>query len=311
MLGRVSFRLRPHLHPRVHRHLCPRLLAWALSLATTGAGMGLGTLTAAQAASPPPPEPPPITSLAGGWVHSGLQSGSHGGLQEGQAPLTYAYPNNLIDRGGQRGRTLIQGRLQRLASAARGSAPRLVVDGNPLLLATDAEGRFARPWSFGPGSHGVVLLDEAGRVRQRLQFLEANPLKTRAGLRILLVWDDPQAELDLHVLTPDGGHAFFAQPVLDNGGGLDVDSVDGAGPEIFSMAAPLPGPYHVYLNYWGNFGDAGYHFDNTEQRQAQPVITARITLLFDEGTGAERRETYTVPVRQIGDLTLVRRFVRL
>jgi uncharacterized protein YfaP (DUF2135 family) len=33
-------------------------------------------------------------------------------------------------------------------------------------------------------------------------------------------------------------------------------------------------------------------------------------LVFDEGRGNERRETYTVPVRRVGDLTLVRRFVR-
>jgi uncharacterized protein YfaP (DUF2135 family) len=110
------------------------------------------------------------------------------------------------------------------------------------------------------------------------------------------------------VLTPDGGHAFFAQPVLNNGGGLDLDSVDGAGPEMFSMTAPLAGHYHVYVNYWGRFGAGGYHFDETER--AAPIITARISLVFDENTGAERRETLVVPMRKIGELTRVRSFLR-
>jgi uncharacterized protein YfaP (DUF2135 family) len=259
----------------------------------------LGALGVLEAAAEPAL---PIHNPTGGWVHSGLI--------EGQAPVQYAYPNNLIDRGGQRGRTLIEGWLrQQQAAGARGAAPRLVVNGNAMPLYTDAQGRFARPYAFGPGSNGIEVRGSDGQVLQRVQFYEANPLKTRAKVRIILAWDDPQAELDLHVLTPNGEHAFFAAPVLaQGGGGMDVDSVDGAGPEMFSMAAPLPGVYHVYVNYWGNFGPSGYHFD--ESTREQPVITARITLVFDENTGAEKRETFTVPMRKIGDLQIVRSFVR-
>ncbi len=240
-----------------------------------------------------------ITGPAGGWTHSGLI--------ETDRRVEYAYPNNLIDRGGQRGRTLIEGKLKAFDKEAR-RVPTLVVNGNAMPLQHDAEGRFARPYAFGPGANGIELRSPEGKTLQRIQFYDANATKTRAQIRIILAWDDPQAELDLHVLTPDGGHAFFAQPILANGGGLDVDSVDGAGPEMFSMASPLPGVYRVYVNYWGNFGASGYHFD--ESTRQQPVITARITLVFDENTGAERRETFTVPMRKIGDLQLVRSFRR-
>lgn len=262
--------------------------------------LGLATIAASGAPERPGPAPQarPISAPAGGWVHSGLDDDS--------PRVQYAYPNNLIDRGGQRGRTLIQGQLKQLGTAR--PAPRLVVNGNAMLLYTDAEGRYARPWAFGPGSNGIELRGSDGRILQRLQFYEANRHKTQARVRVILSWDDPQAELDLHVLTPDGGHAFFAAPVLASGGGLDVDSVDGAGPEMFSMTAPLPGVYHVYVNYWGNFGAGGYHFD--ESTRERPIIIARITLLFDENTGAEKRETFTVPMRKIGDLTLVRSFRR-
>ncbi len=240
-----------------------------------------------------------INRPAGGWTHSGLI--------ETDQRVEYAYPNNLIDRGGQRGRTIIEGRLNSVDKAAR-RPPTLVVNGNAMPLQHDEQGRFARPYAFGPGSNGIELRGADGRTLQRVQFYDANRTKTRAQVRIILAWDDPQAELDLHVLTPDGGHAFWASPVLANGGGLDVDSVDGAGPEMFSIAAPLAGTYRVYVNYWGNFGASGYHFD--ESTRQQPVITARVTLVFDENTGGERRETFTIPMRKIGDLQLVRSFLR-
>ena len=31
---------------------------------------------------------------------------------------------------------------------------------------------------------------------------------------MVLGWDDPKAELDLHVITPDGQHAYWADPVM-------------------------------------------------------------------------------------------------
>jgi uncharacterized protein YfaP (DUF2135 family) len=55
---------------------------------------------------------------AGGWVYDGLV--------EDASKVQYAYPNNLIDRGGQRGRTLIQGQLKKLGKATR--VPLLVVN---------------------------------------------------------------------------------------------------------------------------------------------------------------------------------------
>lgn len=166
---------------------------------------------------------------AGGWTHSGLA--------DEPSPVTYAYPNNLIDRGGQRQRTLIEGTLRSIDKTTR-RLPTLIVNGNPMPLYTGADGSFARPYAFGPGSNGIEVKDAAGRTIKRVQFYEANRARTTARIRIVLAWDDPQAELDLHVVTPDGGHAFFADPMLANG----------AGPEMFSMTAPMAGAYHVYVS---------------------------------------------------------------
>ena len=47
--------------------------------------------------------------------------------------------------------------------------------------------------------------------------------------------------------------------------------------------------------------------DGAEQA-AQNLTTARITLVTEEGTPNEKQETFLVPMRKPGELTLVKRF---
>jgi uncharacterized protein YfaP (DUF2135 family) len=242
---------------------------------------------------------PPVTldNPRGGWNYSGLVDGS------GEART--AYPTPPIDRGAQRNRTMIQGHLGEAGKTR--APPTLVVNGNPMTLYAGEDGRFERHYAFGVGSNGIEVRPANGAGRKRVQFYEANASKRPAALRIICSWDAPEAEVDLHVLTPDGQHAFWAHAVLDGGGGLDVDSVDGPGPEMFSMIDPPRGAFHVYVNYWGNLGAGGYNFDASELKA--PVITTRITLVYYENTPREKRESFVIPLRKIGDLNLVKSFM--
>jgi uncharacterized protein YfaP (DUF2135 family) len=236
-----------------------------------------------------------LTGAFNGWRHSGL-------TREGEQYVA-AYPRPPIDRGAQRFRTLIEGRLKRLDAHSR-RPPMLIVNGNATPLYTDEQGMFARPWAFGAGTNSIEIISPDGAKRQRMQFYEADRNKPQAKLRAIVTWDDPHAQVDLHVITPDGLHAFFANPTLADGSGFDVDSVDGAGPGIFSSAAPQRGTWLFFLNYWGNFDSSGYNFDAAAHDR--DVITATLTLVFNENTPNERRETRIVPLRKIGDLTLVK-----
>ncbi|UQY37262.1 DUF2135 domain-containing protein [Pseudomonas fulva] len=237
-----------------------------------------------------------LQAPSGGWRYYGLN--------DGDSDARVAYPTPPIDRGAQRGRSLIEGTLQNIGGVR---APhRLVVNGNPLPLYTDEQGSFARPYAVGAGSNSVELVAGEGSSLKRVQFFEANNLRTPARIRMVLGWDDPKAELDLHVVTPDGQHAFWSHPVLTNGGGLDVDSVDGPGPEMFTMTAPLQGIYLVYVNYWGNLGSEGYNFEAGSN--GNEIITAQINLIFNENTVNEKRETFVVPLRAIGELLFVKSF---
>lgn len=235
-----------------------------------------------------------LSSPRGGWRNGAF-------LDDEQTKVVAAYPKPPVDRGGQRGRTLIEGQLRAVGKVRKPG--RFIVNGIDMPLYTDAQGMFVKPWAFAPGSNNVEIIGPGGE-RQRVQFYEAHTGRTRAKLRIVLGWDDAKAEVDLHILTPDGEHAFWASPLLSRGGGLDVDSVDGGGPEIFSTATPTLGNYLIYVNYWGNFNAAGYNFDPAAHERV--LITTRVTIVVNENTPDERRESLTVPLRRVGDLTFVR-----
>lgn len=240
---------------------------------------------------------PVIMTPRGGWNYGGLIDKSG----EGRA----SYPNPPIERGIQRNRTLIEGHIRAAGKQRRHT---LIVNGNPMVLNHDAEGRFERHYAFGSGSNNIEIKDPDGKSLQRVQYYEANAQQLSPQLRIICSWDAPEAEVDLHIITPDGQHAFYAAPTLNGGGGLDVDSVDGPGPEMFTTVAPLHGAYHVFVNYWGNYSDAGgYNFD--EKQRLHPIVTTRVTLVFYENTAREKRESFVVPLRKIGDLNLVKSFM--
>jgi len=235
-----------------------------------------------------------VDTPVGGWRAGNLDGGDNGAAA--------AYPRPPVDRGAQAGRTLITGRLKN-AGTERNPA-RMIVNGSPMPLYTDEAGQFARPWAFGPGSNSIEIRSNDGHTRRRIQFVETDTTRARARLRVVLTWDDPHAEIDLHVISPVGEHAFWADPALASGGGLDVDSVDGAGPEIFSTIAPISGTWLFYVNYWGNFNSSGYNFDATSNDM--DLITCTLSIVRDENTPNEKRETLMVPMRKIGDLTLAR-----
>lgn len=182
--------------------------------------------------------------------------------------------------------------------ATRGKVPAtLVVDGIPMPVEVADDGTFARPWSFGTGSHSIEVRGE-GAAPARRQFYEAGQGRTPVRLRVLLSWDTDATDVDLHVVGPTGEHTYYGDRVSETGGALDVDVTTGFGPEIFAHPSPPPGVYHVYVNYYG----AG-------ERPDDEVTVAQVTVLTAEGTPREKREQFTVPLRKPGELTRVHAFV--
>ncbi|HEX5685499.1 MAG TPA: DUF2135 domain-containing protein [Ideonella sp.] len=211
------------------------------------------------------------------------------------------YPASNVNAEGRSASARIAGRIAKGIAAstkADGRQPaRLVVDGIALPLDVADDGRFARPWSFGPGAHGVSVRSGGGGSERRVQFYEANASRVAPKLRVVLSWDTDMTDIDLHVVSPDGQHAWYGERVAPNGGALDVDVTTGFGPEIYAHPSPAPGVYHVYVNYFG----AG------EQQDA--ITVAQVALVENEGTPREKQQVFRVPLRKPGELTLVRSFV--
>jgi uncharacterized protein YfaP (DUF2135 family) len=209
------------------------------------------------------------------------------------------YPAASVNANGRSEASLIRGRIAAAPKKAEGGPrqpARLIVDGIAIPLLTEQDGSFARPWSFGGGSHGVEVRGPGGDTVRR-QFYEAQGSRVPPRLRILLSWDSDSTDLDLHVISPDGQHVFYGNRVVANGGALDVDVTTGFGPEIFATPNPVAGAYHVFVNYFG----AG------EQRDV--LITAQVAIVQDEGTPKEKQQVFKVPMRKPGELTLVRSFL--
>jgi uncharacterized protein YfaP (DUF2135 family) len=195
---------------------------------------------------------------------------------------------------------LIRGRIAAHAKSS-GKPATLVVNGVAMPLRIEQDASFERPYSFSPGSNSVEVRDPDSPEVSRVQFLHNGKEQAAAGLRVVLSWDSDNTDLDLHVIAPDGGHGWYGNRVLANGGALDVDVTTGYGPEIFAMPAPLKGRYLVYINYYGG----GYSDDDP----AQELTTAHVTVITQEGTVNEKQESITVPLREPGELTLIRSFV--
>jgi len=172
---------------------------------------------------------------------------------------------------------------------------KLIVNGIPMPLRVE-DGAFSRPYSFGAGSNSVEVRSPDGEAVARVQFYEAYAEKNQPKIRVVLAWDSDGTDLDLHVVTPDGQHCYYGNRVLENGGALDVDVTTGYGPEIFAMPAPIKGTYQIYLNYYGGAG-------------GDDLTVARVTIITNENTVDEKQQSFSVPLRNPGELVLAHSFV--
>jgi uncharacterized protein YfaP (DUF2135 family) len=239
-----------------------------------------------------------LDTPVGGW-RSGAPEGEGESFRQ-----TVNYPASSVNTPvGQANTARISGEIK---ATQKGNEPgRLIVNGVSMPLKIDDSGRFDRPFSFPNGSNSVEVRSPDGQQRHRTQFLDTSGGATPAKLRVLLAWDSDGTDLDLHLVTPDGAHIWYGNRSAANGAALDVDVTTGYGPEIFAMPAPIKGQYLVYVNYYGG----GYRGDDEGGDEAvQALTTAQVTVITEEGTPSEKMETFVIPMRAVGELTLVKSF---
>ena len=132
-----------------------RVLGALGTLVIVATGATLRAQQPAQQPQKPADQPIVVEAPSGGWNVSGLVDDSE--------KVAVAYPPSPIDRGAQKHRTLIRGRL----AAVNNDRPhRLIVNGNPMPLYVGEDGRFARPYAFGVGSNSIEVRSPDGKERR-------------------------------------------------------------------------------------------------------------------------------------------------
>ncbi len=120
-------------------------------------------------------------------------------------------------------------------------------------------------------------------------------------LHVQLVWDHPDADLDLHILNEDGnvftheGDCYFSnrQPLAPDTPGpwsvnpdrnprLDVDDDEGYGPENVNLKHPAPGSkWTIFVHYWN------------KQTAGAPDLTAIVRVFVYGSQAIELQQAFT------------------
>lgn len=246
----------------------------------------------------------PLCALAEVSLDTPRSGWREGGADGAQFMQQVNYPASSVNSAANQADTArIKGAISKLEKD--GKAPgRLVVNGVSMPLKIAEDGSFDRPFVFSEGSNNVEVRSPDGGQRRRVQFYNNGSGETPARLRVVLSWDSDNTDLDLHLVTPDGGHVWYGDRSLANGAALDVDVTTGYGPEMIATPTPLKGQYLVYVNYYGG----GYSYDDGESTAQQILTTGQITVISEEGTVNEKQQSFLVPMRTPGELTLVKSF---
>ncbi|MCF7859248.1 MAG: PEGA domain-containing protein [Candidatus Cloacimonetes bacterium] len=98
---------------------------------------------------------------------------------------------------------------------------------------------------------------------------------TAPEIEVVLWWNTPTSDLDLHAWNPDGEHCYYSNPMISDGY-LDIDDVEGYGPETFAVQTANLGIYEIQINCYSldsdNYADASVQvfFDGTLQANYGP-----------------------------------------
>lgn len=143
-----------------------------------------------------------------------------------------------------------------------------------------------------PASERPALAALADRLGIPPELREPLPV----DLRVVLVWDADNVDIDLWVVDPLGEVAIFRNPRTKSGGHLSHDFTRGYGPEVFTIRHPIPGTYVVKTHYFGS----------SAQKITGPA-TLQLEFLTRFARGDGRREAVTRRLDNVdGDIEIGR-----
>lgn len=139
---------------------------------------------------------------------------------------------------------------------------KLIFNGNPMDISVN-RGYFEQKVAL-VQEQNTVLVEAAsadgGVSRSKLINIGTVNVKPK-DIMLILTWDKPHADMDMHVYGPLGGHTSYKTPSIYEskeaiaGAQLEQDAKGNFGPEVFTQDRSDKGVYTVKSNYFYSGGD--------------------------------------------------------
>ena len=113
-------------------------------------------------------------------------------------------------------------------------------------------------------------------------------------IRIVLMWDADDTDIDLHVLEPSGEEVYYSNKRSASGGMLSYDVTTGYGPEEYLHKKAPSGTYKILSNY----------FASHQQKLTGPV-TVTATVFTDWGRPNEKSQTMSLRLENAKDHVMI------
>jgi uncharacterized protein YfaP (DUF2135 family) len=113
---------------------------------------------------------------------------------------------------------------------------------------------FHQPVVLFAGRNEIIVTGFAPLNQQYADTVIVNCNMFSPALRVQLNWDKDSTDVDLWVTEPDGTPVYHNNRQSSNGGVLDIDDLDGFGPENYSIMQPPNGIYSIKAVYHNDYG---------------------------------------------------------
>jgi len=102
-------------------------------------------------------------------------------------------------------------------------------------------------------------------------------------VRIVMVWDADNTDVDIHVVEPSGEEAFYGNNRTASGGLVSRDITEGYGPEEYMVRHAQKGGYQTFAQYYGS-----------HQQTVVGPTTITAMVFTDFGRPTEKRQVLTL-----------------
>ncbi|HEY3346653.1 MAG TPA: hypothetical protein VGK71_03410 [Nitrospirota bacterium] len=144
---------------------------------------------------------------------------------------------------------------------------KLIFNGNPMDIVVN-RGYFEQKIALVQEQNTILVeaVSTDGETVSRSSRTKVNIMNAKPkDIMVILSWDKPHADMDLHMYGPGGGHTYYKSPNMYEspeaiaGAQLEQDSKANFGPEVFTQEHADKGAYTIKSNYFYSGGDGNAH----------------------------------------------------